>query len=81
MGAEVHVRRVEPDEEWLAVFVRAVDEVPRRRSGFVVYRLHALFRQRSGVLDLLPALAVGVTMEHAARAVLLPELGESFSGG
>jgi hypothetical protein len=80
MGAQVHARGVEPDEERLAVLVRAVDEIPRCRPGFVVDRLHPLFRQRSGVLDLLAALAVGPAVQHSARAEVLPEVGEVLLG-
>ncbi len=38
--------------------------------------LHPLLGQRAGVLDLLAALAVGPAVQHAARPVLLLELGE-----
>ena len=41
----------------------------------VVDGLHPLLRQRPGVLDLLPALAVGPAVQHASRPEPLPELG------
>ena len=40
---------------------------------FLVDRLHALLGQRAGVLDRLPALAVGLALQDAARAELLLE--------
>ena len=39
----------------------------------VVDRLHALLRERARVLDLLPALAIGPAVEHAARSEPLLE--------
>ena len=56
---DVHAGGVEPDEERLVVLDGAFDELRRLRVDFLVDRLHALRGQRAGVLDLLPALAVG----------------------
>ena len=82
VGAQVHARRVVPDEERLARRVLALHEVDRRRRGLVVDGLHALLGQRAGVLDgLLADLAeagidgrvvdVGrLGLQHAARAEL-----------
>jgi hypothetical protein len=72
----VHVRGVVPDEERLAGLVRGLDELLRRCEEFLVAGLHALLRQRAGVLDLLAALAIGPAVQHATRAELLPEVGE-----
>src|SRR4051812_18817645 len=51
VGAQVHARRVEPDEERLARRLLPLHVVDGRGRGFVVDRLHALLRQRPGVLD------------------------------
>ena len=72
----VHARGVEPDEERLAAL-----GAPRRRTwlrrgvDLLIDGLHPLAGERTGVLDLLAALAVAPRVQHAARAVLLPELG------
>jgi hypothetical protein len=76
MGAEVHVRRVEPEEERFAVVVRALDEIPCCRSEFIVHRLHSLSGQRPGVFDCLPAFAVRPAVQHPAGAEVLAEVGE-----
>ena len=88
MRAEVHVRGVEPDEERRAGLLLAIDEVDRVLEHLVVDRLHALLRQRPGVLDPLladpaPALirrvVVGVRgprMHHATRRKALAEARE-----
>ena len=76
---QVHVRHVHPDEERLAGRVLPLDEVLRRRRRLVVDRLHALLRERAGILDPLLAdasparLLGGVVLvgrprvDHAAR--------------
>src|SRR5207342_3955078 len=80
---QMHVREVEPHEEWRSGLVGALDEVRGRGREIVVAGFHALARQRPGVLDLLLAhaapagmhglvvLVCGVAMEHATRAELL----------
>ena len=78
MGAEVHARGVPPAEERLPGFGLARDEVLGGGDRFVVDGLHALLGQRAGVLDGLAALAVGLALEHAARAEFLPELPGSL---
>ena len=52
---QVHVRGVEPHEPRLAGLVLPLDEVRGRGHEFVVAGLHALLRERAGVLDLLLA--------------------------
>ncbi|MET3930376.1 hypothetical protein ABIE51_002263 [Lysobacter sp. OAE881] len=52
---EMHVRGVEPHEERLAGLVLALDEIAGGLDELVVAGFHALARQRSSVLDLLPA--------------------------
>ena len=76
MRPRVHVRRVEPHEERLAGVVGGLDELLGRREELVVARLHPLLGQRTGVLDLLAALAVGPAVQHAAGPVFLLEVGE-----
>ena len=73
MGAEVHARAVPPAEERLARLGLAGDEVLGGGQGFVVDGLHALLGQRPEVLDGLAALAIGLALDHAARAELLQE--------
>jgi hypothetical protein len=48
---EVHVRGVEPHEERRPRLVLAVDELERVLEHLVVDGLHALPRERPGVLD------------------------------
>ena len=69
MGAEVHPRTVPPHEERLAGLVLPLDEIQRCGDGLVVDRLHALPRQRAGVLDA----PVGVGTDYAPRAETLAE--------
>ena len=78
--AQMHARRVEPDEERLARCLLPLHVVDGRRRGLVVDRLHALLGQRAGVLDgLLADLAEaridggivpvgGLAAQNAARA-------------
>ena len=47
----------------------------RARGDLLVDGFHALLGQRTGVLDRLPALAVGQAVEHATRPELLLEFG------
>ena len=81
MRPGVHVRGVEPHEERLAGVVGGLDELLGRRQELVVAGLHPLLGQRTGVLDLLAALAVRPAVQHAARAVLLLEVREILSFG
>jgi hypothetical protein len=74
-GLGTVVRAVEPEEKRLLRLGVAIHEAHRRGLDLLVDRLHALLRQRAGVLDLLSALAVGKNVKHAARAELLLELG------
>ena len=50
-------------------------KLERLVGHFVVDGFHALLRQRAGILDLLPALAVRPGMQHAARPEALLERG------
>src|SRR5262249_55087134 len=84
-GPDVHARRVEPDEERLAVAHGAVDELRCGLQELFVDRLHALLGERAGVLAFLLAPraeawigARGVrcarnALENAARTELRPE--------
>ena len=92
VGEQVHVGSVQPNKERLAVFVLALDEIRGGGDEFVVAGLHALFRQRPSVLDLLLADSSptrlfgrivrigGPAMQHAARTKHLVEFRESFGG-
>src|SRR3990170_4495531 len=75
MGPDMHARRVEPDEEGLAVLDRLLDELLFGGVDFQINGWHPCLGERTGVLDLLPALAVGPRMEYTARAVFLLKLG------
>ena len=80
VGPDVHPGRVEPDEERLVGLVRLVDEAFRGGQELAVRRLHALARERAGVLALLlpPGAEArvggrllrrrGVAVQDAARA-------------
>ena len=74
VGAEMHVRGVEPHEERRFGFVLALDEIDCGVAEFVVAGFHPLLGQRAGVLDALGAVAVGPGVQHAAGPELLPEL-------
>ena len=73
VGAEVHRRRVVPEEERLVRLGLLLHPREGAIGDLLVDGLHALLGQRAGVLDRLPALAVGQAVEHAARAELLLE--------
>src|SRR5262249_50247301 len=66
---------VPPDEERLAVFVRLVNELETPVEELLVDGLHALGRERAGVLDLLRAVRIGEAVQHAARPDFFLELG------
>ena len=80
MRHDVHARRVEPDEERLAVLLGLVHEIDGKVANLVVHGLHALGIERAGVLDLLladlaPARLLGrivdvgrPAVDHVARA-------------
>ena len=69
MGAEMHSRRVEPDEEGLVRFGRAIHEVECAVDEFLVDGLHPLLSEGAGVFDL----AVRIRVDDAARAELFAE--------
>src|SRR5262249_46615428 len=89
--AQVHVGGVDPAEEWGAGRVLALDPIFGGGDELVVAGLHALFRQRPGVLDSLLAdlaepgvrrrvvLVGGPAVQHAARTEALAELREVLS--
>src|SRR4029077_5854690 len=80
MRHDMHPRRIEPDEERLAVLLGFIHEVDGEVAYFVVYRFHALRIERTGILDPLhPDLAParhfgwivfvgGPAMNHVTRA-------------
>src|SRR5215475_12514539 len=70
----MHVRGVEPHEERCARRVLALNKVDCRRKEFVIDGLHALFGQRSGVLDPLCAVRVSPAVQYATRAIVLAEI-------
>jgi len=88
VGAAVHVRRVEPEEERGVSGCLAVDEVEPVLEDLVVDRLHPLPRERSRVLDALLAdpapawlvggvvLVRGPAVQDAARPEPLAEVRE-----
>ena len=75
VGAEVHARGIPPEEEGAALRRGLVKVVQRTGGHLVVYRLHALFRQRPGVLDPLAAVGHSPAVDDPARTVALPESG------
>src|SRR5215831_278570 len=79
--SEVHVCCVDPDEEWLTGKVLLSDEFRRSLHDLVVDRLHTLFCQWTGILDLLPAFSVRPAMQDTARAVLLLKFRKVFCRG
>ena len=66
---QMHVRRVQPDEERLAGLFLALDEIRGGGDELVVAGLHPLCSQRAGVLDLL--LADLAPARHLGRVVLV----------
>src|SRR3546814_8873236 len=80
MRTEVHVRGVEPDKEWNAGGVLALNKVDGVGERFVVDGLHAFLAQRTGILDGLTAFAVRFAVEDTPRAEFLPEIREVLGG-
>ena len=86
VGDDVHARRVEPEEERLAVGLGLVEELEGEVPDFVVHGLHPLGIERAGVFDLLladlaPARHHGRIVDvgrpavnHVARADLVQQL-------
>jgi hypothetical protein len=73
VGPDVHPGGVEPDEKRRVRLRRLVDEGGGVAQDLLVDRLHPLAVQRPGVLNQLGAVGIEPRVEHAARAVLLPE--------
>src|SRR5262245_61750493 len=88
MGAEVHVRGVEPAEEGGSCLVLLSNPLLCRRYELIVTRLHALLGERPRILDRLPAHAAPAwmigriiffcrpAMQNSTRGKLLVEGGE-----
>src|SRR4029077_10719608 len=93
VGLEMHVRRVEPDEEWLARVVLALDEILGAADEFVVASLHALPGEWAGVghflfSDPAPTWLLGrivridrPRVDHSARSERLVEVREILLAG
>jgi hypothetical protein len=87
MRAHVHVRKVDPAEEWLSGGVLPLDEVFSGSREVVVAALHPFRRERAGILyPLFPhpaparqlsqvVLGRSPAVEYAARSELFLELG------
>src|ERR1700742_3266169 len=87
MGPAMHVRRVDPTEEWLARTALLFDPLTGGGDELVIASLHALPGKRPGILDPLPSdpapahllgrviLVGGPAVQHASRAVLVLESG------
>src|SRR3546814_13694308 len=80
MRTEVHVRGVEPDKEWTAGGVLALNKVDGVGERFVVDGLPAFLTQRTGILDGLTAFAVRFAVEATPPADFLPEIREVLGG-
>src|SRR6185503_3444849 len=92
MRAEVHSGGIEPAEERPVRLRLTLDEVDGCGRGLVVDRLHALFRERPGVLDgllanLAPARVMGrvvaiggLAAQHTAWTEGFPEPGVARIG-
>ncbi len=76
VGAEVHVRRVEPHEERGVGRLGVPHEAQGLGEDLVVDGLHPLPGERAGVLDALAAVAVGPAVQHAAGTEPLAEVRE-----
>ena len=74
VGAEMHVRGVEPYEERSFGVVLALDEIDCGVAEFAVAGFHPLLGERAGVFDALGAVAVGPGVQHAAGPEFLAEL-------
>ena len=77
---DVHARRVQPEEERLAVALGLVDELGRVVEDLVVDRLHALGVERAGVLDLLLADLAPARMHGRVVLVASPSSGAGCAG-
>ena len=73
VGAEVHCRRVVPEEEGLVRLDLLLHPFNGAGRDFLVDGLHALLRQGPGVRDRLPALTVSDAVEHSPGTELLLE--------
>ena len=71
MGAEMHVSKVDPNEHRFSGLGLFFDKFGGTSGGIIIDSLHALFGQRTGVLDL----AIGKAVNDAARSKFLAEFG------
>ena len=76
VGAEVHVRRVEPHEERGVAVLGGAHEAQRLGEDLLVDGLHPLAGERAGVLDALRSVTVGPRVDHAAGSEALAEVRE-----
>ena len=76
MGAEMHVGEIDPDKHRLASLGLFFDELGGAVSGIVINGFHAFFGQWPGVLDLLRAIRVCPTVDHAPWPKIFLEIGE-----
>ena len=80
VGAEVHVRGVQPDEERGVAVLGLAHEAQGLGDHLVVDRLHPLLGERPGVLDALGAVVVGPGVDDPSRAEVLAEVRELLLG-
>ena len=76
MGAEVHVREVDPHKHRLASFGLFLDELRRASRDVVIDGLHALLGQRAGILDFLCSVRQCPGVNYTPWAELLAKAGE-----
>jgi hypothetical protein len=76
VGAEMHVRGVDPREERGARSMLAADELGRCVGDLVVDRLHPLLAQRTGILHAVRPLPVCPGMQDPAGTEPLSEVRE-----
>ena len=69
MRDDVHTRRVEPDEERLAVGLGFINKLQREVPNFVVNGFHSLGIERAGVFD--PLLADLAPARHLRRIIFV----------
>ena len=78
--AQVHARRIQPDEERLARRVLPLHVIDGCRRGLVIDRLHALLGERIGVFDRLPANLAEARIDRGIILIGLAAVEEQFVG-